>query len=88
MTNKENPDPNKTRPDNYPTYLKYIGLSFQLCAVIGLGTWLGWYLQQKSQMKFPAIFLTLCFLSIAIAFYQLFQSLKNDEREEQKNKNL
>lgn len=79
---------NKTQPDKYPTYLKYIGLSFQLFAIIGLGTWLGYYLQQKSQMKFPAILLLVCFLSISLAFYQLFQSLKNDEREDQKNKKL
>jgi uncharacterized membrane protein len=75
---------NKTQQDKYPTYLKYIGLSFQLFAIIGLGTWLGWYLQQKSQMKFPAILLSVCFFSILVAFYQLFQSLKSDERGEGK----
>ncbi len=82
------PEKNRTQQDKYPAYLKYIGLSFQLFAIIGLGTWLGWYLQQKSQMKFPVILLVICFLSITVAFYQLFQSLKNDEMEEQKNKKL
>jgi hypothetical protein len=61
--------------------LKYIGLSFQLFAVVGLGTWLGWYVQEKSQMKFPVWLLTFSFLSLAVAFYHLFKSLKNDERE-------
>lgn len=61
---------------------KYIGLSFQMFAVIGLGTVLGWFLQQKSQMKFPVWLLLFCFLSIALAFYQLYISMKNDEKEE------
>ena len=76
-----NREKNKIQPDKYPTFLKYIGLSFQLFAVVGLGTWLGWYVQEKSQMKFPVWLLTFSFLSLAIAFYQLFRSLKNDERE-------
>lgn len=79
--------PKKNLPQgNQPTFLKYIGLSFQLCAVIGLGTWLGWYIQQKSQMDFPVWLLLFCFLSIFVAFYQLFVSLKKDEKAEQKNK--
>ncbi|MFD2034147.1 AtpZ/AtpI family protein [Belliella marina] len=73
--------------DKFPVYVKYIGLSFQLFAIIGLGTWLGWIIQQKSQMKFPVWLLLFCFLSITLAFYQLFQSLKNDEKIEEKNKN-
>ncbi|ERM81892.1 hypothetical protein P872_07070 [Rhodonellum psychrophilum GCM71 = DSM 17998] len=77
---------NKVPRDNSPSYLKYIGLSFQMIAVIGLGTWLGWEIQQKSQMNFPVWLLTFCFLSIAVSFYQLFISLKNDEKEQQKNK--
>jgi len=51
-------------------------------AVIGLGTVLGWFLQQKSQMKFPVWLLLFCFLSIFLAFYQLYISMKNDEKEE------
>lgn len=55
-------------------------------AVIGLGTALGWYIQQKSQMKFPLWLLLFCFLSIIVAFYQLFISLKNDQKAEEKDK--
>ncbi|WP_089238240.1 AtpZ/AtpI family protein [Belliella buryatensis] len=76
----------KSSQDSYPTYIKYIGLSFQLFAVIGLGTWLGWYIQGKSQLIFPVWLLLFCFLSIILAFYQLFQSLKNDEKVEDKRK--
>jgi 4-hydroxybenzoate polyprenyltransferase len=51
-------------------------------AVIGLGTALGWYIQQKSQMKFPVWLLLFCFLSTVLAFYQLYISMKNDENQE------
>lgn len=81
-----NKEENKSPQDSPPTYLKYIGLSFQMIITIGLGTWLGWEIQKKSQINFPVWLLTFCFLAIVISFYQLFSSLKNDEKEQQKNK--
>ncbi|MFC3416821.1 AtpZ/AtpI family protein [Algoriphagus hitonicola] len=72
-------EPQKPRFDP-PLYMKYIGLSFQLFAVIGGGTWLGWWIQGKSEMKFPIWIMLFVFLSIALAFYQLWQSLQKDER--------
>ena len=62
-----------------PVYVKYIGLSFQLFAIIGGGTWLGWWIQQKSEMKFPLWVLVGCFVSIAVAFYQLVKSMQQDK---------
>ncbi len=62
-----------------PVYVKYIGLSFQLFAIIGGGTWLGWWIQQKSDMKFPLWILVGCFVSIALAFYQLIKSMQQDK---------
>lgn len=62
-----------------PAYVKYIGLSFQLFGVIGGGTWFGWWLQQKSDMKFPYWLLLFCFASIGIAFYQLWVSIRSDK---------
>ncbi|MDN3668572.1 AtpZ/AtpI family protein [Echinicola jeungdonensis] len=75
--NQEPPKEKKSSQDNYPEYLKYIGLAFQMFAVIGLGTWLGWKIQEKSQIKFPVWILLFCFLSIILAFYQIFKSLNN-----------
>lgn len=65
--------------DKPPVYVKYIGLAFQMCAIIGLGTWAGLEVQKKSEMNFPVWLLLFCFVSIFIAFYQLFQSTKQDE---------
>ncbi|MDR7128938.1 membrane associated rhomboid family serine protease [Algoriphagus sp. 4150] len=69
----------ETQSKSTPVYVKYIGLSFQLFGVIGAGTWFGWWLQQKSNMKFPVWLLLFCFLSIGIAFYQLWLSIRSDK---------
>jgi hypothetical protein len=73
-----NSSQNKPKNSGPPVYVKYIGLSFQLFGVIGGGTYLGWWIQQRSEMKFPVWLLLFCFLSIGIAFYQLWQSMKRD----------
>ncbi|WP_394355329.1 AtpZ/AtpI family protein [Pararhodonellum marinum] len=57
-----------------------------MCAVIGIGTWIGFKIQTKSQMGFPVWLLLFCFLSIFLAFYQLYRSIKNDEKQENRNK--
>lgn len=69
----------KASQDKPPSYVKYIGLAFQMCAVIGLGTWAGLEVQKRSEMSFPLWVLLFCFFSIFIAFYQLFKSVKDDE---------
>jgi hypothetical protein len=66
-------------PAGPPTWVKYMGLSFQLFSIIGGGTWLGWWIHQKSGMNFPLWVLVGCFLSIAIAFYQLLKSTQADK---------
>jgi hypothetical protein len=69
---------NSKRPQN-STWVKYLGLSFQLFALIGGGTALGWWLQQLSGQKFP-IWLLLCsFTAVAIAFYSLWKSIQQDK---------
>jgi uncharacterized membrane protein YfcA len=65
-----------------------MGLAFQMCAIIGLGTWAGLEVQKKSEMHFPLWLLLFCFVSIFIAFYQLFRSLKEDQNEERRNNNV
>ncbi|WP_296698753.1 AtpZ/AtpI family protein [Algoriphagus sp.] len=77
MSKKSSPN-EKPKISGTPTYVKYIGLSFQLFGVIGGGTYVGWLVQQQSNIKFPVWLLLFCFLSIGIAFYQLWQSMKQD----------
>lgn len=61
-----------------PIFVKYIGLSFQLFGIIGAGTYFGWWLQQRSDMKFPVWILVFCFFSVFVAFYQLWVQIKRD----------
>ncbi|GAA0877720.1 hypothetical protein GCM10009119_06880 [Algoriphagus jejuensis] len=68
----------KKEGDGPPVYVKYIGLSFQLFGIIGAGTYMGYWLQQRSDMKFPLWILLFCFLSVFVAFYQLWLSMKRD----------
>jgi len=75
---KDNEEKKKT--GGTPVYVKYIGLSFQLFGIIGAGTWFGWWVQQKSEMKFPVWLLLFSFLSVAIAFYQLWMSANQDNK--------
>lgn len=70
----------KEKKGNSNSYVKYIGLSFQLFGIIGGGTYIGWLIQERSEMKFPVWLLLFCFISIVIAFYQLWMSMKQDNK--------
>jgi hypothetical protein len=78
MEQPENPKKERKAWNDSNSFVKYIGLSFQLFGVIGAGTWFGWWLQQKSDMKFPVWILLFSFLSVFLAFYQLWVSMKQD----------
>jgi len=71
-------EPSKTEGKGHPNFSKYVGLSFQLFATIALGTYLGWKVQQQSEMKFPVWILTFCFFSVFLAFYHLWITIKRD----------
>jgi hypothetical protein len=73
---KTNNDKKETGP---PVYVKYIGLAFQLFGIIGAGTFFGWWLDQRSGIKFPVWLLVCCFLSVFVAFYQLWMQMKRDK---------
>lgn len=65
--------------DGPPVYVKYIGISFQLFGIIAAGTYLGYWIQQRSEMKFPLWILLFCFFSVFVAFYQLWVQMKRDK---------
>lgn len=71
-------NPNSKKPQG-PTWVNYMGLSFQLFAIIGGGTALGWWIQQRSGMKFPVWLLLCSFTAVAIAFYSLWKSMQQDK---------
>lgn len=73
-----NPSQKSYKDPQIPTWVKYMGLSFQLCAIIGAGTVLGWWLQEQSSMKFPLWLLLCSFASVGLAFYSLWKSMQQD----------
>jgi hypothetical protein len=72
------PPQKPSKDPQLPTWVKYMGLSFQLCAIIGAGAALGWWLQQQSAMKFPLWLLLCTFTSVGLAFYSLWKSMLQD----------
>ena len=77
MEGKE--DKKKSGEGGTPVYVKYIGLAFQLFGIIAAGTYLGYWLDQRSEMKFPVWILVCCFVSVFVAFYQLWMQMKQDK---------
>ncbi|MBN7802728.1 AtpZ/AtpI family protein [Algoriphagus aestuariicola] len=75
----EKPEKKKNEETGPPVYAKYVGISFQLFGIIGAGTYMGYWLQQRSEMKFPLWILLFCFFSVFVAFYQLWLSMKRDK---------
>jgi len=69
----------KEGEDGPPVYVKYVGISFQLVGIIAAGTYLGYWIQQRSDMKFPLWILLFCFFSVFVAFYQLWVQMKRDK---------
>ncbi len=56
--------PYKKGIDNF---IKYSGLGFEMMAIIGLGTWCGYMIDQYMENKFKAFTLGLMIFSVIIA---------------------
>jgi F0F1-type ATP synthase assembly protein I len=67
------------------TYLKLSSLGFQMAITIGLGAWLGTYLDEKYKTEKPYYTIIAILLAIAIAFYQVIKEVSalNKENKEQ-----
>jgi hypothetical protein len=74
-----NQDKKKNVEGGTPVYVKYVGLAFQLFGIIAAGTYLGYWLDQRSGIKFPVWILVCCFVSVFVAFYQLWMQMKQDK---------
>ncbi|TND09457.1 MAG: amino acid ABC transporter permease [Bacteroidetes bacterium] len=73
--NQPKPGSSKKKPPS--DGLRYAAMGFQMAAIIGLGTWLGIWLDGKMQNKFPGFTLGLMILSlIAALWYFIRDALK------------
>jgi len=80
--------PKKDRPKQ-SNYLRLSSLGFQMAITIGLGAWLGIYLDEKYQTEKPYYTIAIVLMSIAIALYQVIKevmSINKEMEEEEKNK--
>jgi hypothetical protein len=57
-------------------YLRYSGLGFQMAALIGLGSWGGWWLDQRTGWKFPLFALLGSLGGITVALLLLFKETR------------
>lgn len=72
---KTNPTEPKKESSPLKDYLKYSGLGFQMCFVIGLSVWGGLALDDKFMQGKPVFVLILSFIGIGASFYLLYKSL-------------
>ena len=84
MDNPQERSPQKRPIKQYNTYIKYSGLAFQMIAVCGLATWLGYWIDNKLNLKFPAFTLTLLISSLVGIIYWLINSVIKDSEDEKK----
>ena len=75
------PEPSPRRkPKQYNSYLKYSGLAIQLLAAIAFFGWLGYWLDQRLGLQFPAFMLLFGFLAFGGMMYQVYRSIRRDNQ--------
>lgn len=69
----ETSGPKKPKPSD--SYLRYSGLGVQLLLTIGAGAWLGHWIDQQLELRFPAFLLMLTFLTFGGSLYQIYNTI-------------
>lgn len=72
MSGKEE-RPFKRAQEGTNAYLRYSGLGFQMAALIGIGTWGGWWIDQRTGWKFPLFTIVGALGCIAVSLLLLFK---------------
>jgi F0F1-type ATP synthase assembly protein I len=73
---QEKKDPQKKWKQPLDSYTKYTGIAFQMIAIIGLGTFAGYRIDKWLQLHIPVFTIILILLSVALALYSVFRTLK------------
>jgi len=72
----DSPEPSRNKKSNQTNaYLRYSGLGIQLLVAIGVSGWLGYWLDQYLQIKFPAFMLLFGFLAFGGMMVQIYRSI-------------
>jgi F0F1-type ATP synthase assembly protein I len=56
----------------FDDFIRYSNLAFEMFAIIGAGTWLGWFIDNWLELKFP-VFILICMTCAVIGaiFYAI-----------------
>lgn len=60
------------------SWVVYSQIGIQMAATIGLGTWLGYWLDGKFENKVPAMTIILSLLSIGVSMYNVIRQLPKE----------
>lgn len=77
MSDNANNSPSKKKP--LEVAAKYTGIGIQMAAVIGLGTWLGMWLDGETP-EFPLYTLICSLLAVFAAIYLVIRQLLHDSK--------
>ena len=74
----------KNQKPKQSAYLKYSSLGFQMAITVGLGAWLGNYLDEKYNTPKPYYTIAIVLVSIFISLYQVIKEVINLNKETEK----
>ncbi|MCI1751814.1 MAG: AtpZ/AtpI family protein [Flavobacteriales bacterium] len=69
-------DPATKRKKAAQTYMRLSGIGFQMAAIIGIGAYGGWWIDQHTGWDFPILTLVGSLGGVAIAMYILFKETR------------
>ncbi len=58
-------------------YARYTGIAFQMMAIMAFSAWLGWKLDEKLSLSFPAFTLFFIIASVGLVLFKIIRSLSN-----------
>jgi len=53
----------------FDDFIRYSNLAFEMMAIMGIGTWVGWLIDSWLDLKFPIFLLIFMILSVVGAIY-------------------
>jgi F0F1-type ATP synthase assembly protein I len=69
-------DPEKFPKREINDYTKYTGIAFQMMAIIGIFTFIGYKLDNWLRLNYPVFTIIFILLSVFTAIYSIIRSLK------------
>ncbi|WP_367112867.1 AtpZ/AtpI family protein [uncultured Chitinophaga sp.] len=76
----EDPASQKFRKKQSNAYLRYIGLGFQLIALIGVALFAGYKIDQWTGLRFPLFMIVLSLLAIGLLLWRIVKDTSKHDR--------